>query len=138
MSVSENDKSTAEGTSTEVVPKAQRRQYTAEYKLDILQESEACSLPGEIGALLRREGLYSQLLAKWRDQRESGSLSALSQHRRGPKVDEQAVELVRLQRENKRLLEKLKQAELIMDVQKKVAQMLGVTLTGNNLDEEAR
>ncbi len=138
MSVSENDKSTAEGTSTEVVSKAQRRQYTAEYKLDILQESEACSLPGEIGALLRREGLYSQLLAKWRDQRECGSLSALSQHRRGPKVDEQAVELVRLQRENKRLLEKLKQAELIMDVQKKVAQMLGVTLTGNNLDEEAR
>ena len=138
MSVSENDKSTAEGTSTEVVSKAQRRQYTAEYKLDILQESEACSLPGEIGAMLRREGLYSQLLAKWRDQRECGSLSALSQHRRGPKVDEQAVELVRLQRENKRLLEKLKQAELIMDVQKKVAQMLGVTLTGNNLDEEAR
>ena len=138
MSVSENDKSTAEGTSTEVVSKAQRRQYTAEYKLDILQESEACSLPGEIGALLRREGLYSQLLAKWRDQRECGSLSALSQHRRGPKVDEQAVELVRLQRENKRLLEKLKQVELIMDVQKKVAQMLGVTLTGNNLDEEAR
>ena len=138
MSVSENDKSTAEGTSTEVVSKAQRRQCTAEYKLDILQESEACSLPGEIGALLRREGLYSQLLAKWRDQRECGSLSALSQHRRGPKVDEQAVELVRLQRENKRLLEKLKQAELIMDVQKKVAQMLGVTLTGNNLDEEAR
>ena len=120
MSVSENDKSTAEGTSTEVVSKAQRRQYTAEYKLDILQESEACSLPGEIGALLRREGLYSQLLAKWRDQRECGSLSALSQHRRGPKVDEQAVELVRLQRENKRLLEKLKQAELIMDVQKKL------------------
>ena len=138
MSVLENDKSTSEGTSTEVVPKAQRRQYTAEYKLDILQESEACSLPGEIGALLRREGLYSQLLAKWRDQRECGSLSALSQHRRGPKVDEQAVELVRLQRENKRLLEKLKQVELIMDVQKKVAQMLGVTLTGNNLDEEAR
>lgn len=138
MSVLENDKSTSEGTSTEVVPKAQRRQYTAEYKLDILQESEACSLPGEIGAMLRREGLYSQLLAKWRDQRECGSLSALSQHRRGPKVDEQAVELVRLQRENKRLLEKLKQAELIMDVQKKVAQMLGVTLTGNNLDEEAR
>ena len=102
----------------------------------ILQETEACSKPGEIGAILRREGLYSQLLAKWRDQRESGGLAGLSQHRRGPKVDEQSVELARLQRENKRLLEKLKRAELIMDVQKKVAQMLGVTLTDNNLDEE--
>lgn len=137
MSQAENGKPSTEGTSTEVVAKAQRRQYTAEYKLRILQETEACSRPGEIGAILRREGLYSQLLGKWRDQRESGSLAGLSQHRRGPKVDEQAVELARLQRENKRLVEKLKRAELIMDVQKKVAQMLGVTLTDNNLDEEA-
>jgi transposase len=136
MSQAENRKPSAEGTSTEVVAKAQRRQYTAEYKLRILQETEACSRPGEIGAILRRDGLYSQILGKWRDQRARGSLAGLSQHRRGPKVDEQAVELVRLQRENKRLLEKLKRAELIMDVQKKVAQMLGVTLTDNNLDEE--
>jgi transposase len=137
MSEAENGKPSAEGKSTEVVAKAQRRQYTAEYKLRILQETEACSKPGDIGAILRREGLYSQLLGKWRDQRESGSLAGLSQHRRGPKVDEQAVELARLRGENKRLLEKLKRAELIMDVQKKVAQMLGVTLTDNNLDEEA-
>jgi len=137
MSQAENGKPSAEGPSTEVVVKAERRQYTAEYKLRILQETEACSMPGEIGAILRREGLYSQILGKWRDQRESGSLAGLSQHRRGPKVDEQAVELARLQRENKRLVEKLKRAELIMDVQKKVAQMLGVTLTDNNLDEEA-
>lgn len=136
MSQAKDGKPSGEGTSTEVVSKAERRQYTAEYKLRILQETEACSKPGEIGAILRREGLYSQLLAKWRDQRESGGLAGLSQHRRGPKVDEQSVELARLQRENKRLLEKLKRAELIMDVQKKVAQMLGVTLTDNNLDEE--
>ena len=122
--------------STEVVTKPQKRHYTAEYKLRILQETEACSRPGEIGAILRREGLYSQLLAKWRDQRAMGSLAGLSQHRRGPKVDPQAKEIERLRRENKRLLEKLKRAELIMDVQKKVAQMLGVTLENNNLDEE--
>jgi transposase-like protein len=137
MSQAENGKPNAEGTSTEVVAKAERRQYTAEYKLSILQETEACSRPGEIGAILRREGLYSQILGKWRNQRESGSLAGLSQQRRGPKVDAQAVELARLQRENKRLVEKLKRAELIMDVQKKVAQMLGLTLTDNNLDEEA-
>jgi len=122
--------------STEVVTKPQKRHYTAEYKLRILQETEACSRPGEIGAILRREGLYSQLLAKWRDQRAMGSLAGLSQHRRGPKVDTQAKEIERLRRENKRLLEKLKRAELIMDVQKKVALMLGVTLENNNLDEE--
>ncbi len=132
--MSHTEKSTP---STEVVIKPQKRHYTAEYKLQILQETEACSKPGEIGAILRREGLYSQLLGKWRDQRAKGSLAGLSQHRRGPKVDEQAKELDRLRRENKRLLEKLKRAELIMDVQKKVAQMLGVTLENNNLDEEA-
>ena len=137
MSQAENGKLSSTGTSTEVIARAERRHYTAEYKLRILQEADACSMPGEIGALLRREGLYSSALGKWRDQRKSGSLAGLSAHRRGPKVDEQAVELARLQDENKRLREKLKRAELIMDVQKKVAQMLGVTLTDNNLDEEA-
>jgi len=137
MSQTENSKLAAEGTNTEVVAKAKRRQYTAEYKLRILREVEACQGHGEVGALLRHEGLYSSLLGKWRQQRESGSLAGLSAHRRGPKVDEQAVELARLQRENKRLLEKLKRAELIMDVQKKVAQMLGVTLADHNLDEES-
>ncbi len=122
--------------STEVVHKPKIRQFTAEYKLRILQETEGCTRPGEIGAILRREGLYSQLLSKWRDQRMSGGLEGLSQHRRGPKVDEQAVELARLRRENERLKEKLKRAELIMDVQKKVAQMLGVTLENNDLDGE--
>ncbi len=137
MTQTEKSKAITDGTNTEVVAKAKRRQYTAEYKLRILQEAETCKKPGEIGALLRREGLYSSLLYKWREQRERGSLAGLSTHRRGPKVDEQAVELARLQRENKRLLEKLKQAELIMDVQKKVAQMLGVTLGEHNPDEES-
>lgn len=137
MTQTENRKAITDGTNTEVVAKAKRRQYTAEYKLRILNEAETCKKPGEIGALLRREGLYSSLLYKWREQRERGSLAGLSTHRRGPKVDEQAVELARLQRENKRLHEKLKQAELIMDVQKKVAQMLGVTLGEHNPDEES-
>jgi transposase len=137
MSQDEKNKNTAaEERRTEVVAKAKRRKYSAEYKLQILREAEGCTKPGEIGELLRREGLYSSVLGKWRDQRERGSLAGLAAHRRGPKVDEQAVELVRLQRENKRLLEKLKQAELIMDVQKKVAQMLGVTLAEHNLEEE--
>jgi transposase-like protein len=137
MSQIEENKETAKGTNTEVVAKAKRRKYTAEYKLRILHEAEACKGHGEVGALLRQEGLYSSLLGKWRQQREAGSLAGLAAQRRGPKVDEQAQELAHLQRENNRLREKLKQAELIMDVQKKVAQMLGVTLAEHNLDEEA-
>lgn len=137
MSQTETSKPAGEGTSTEVVVKAKRRQYTADYKLRILGEAEACKVSGEIGALLRREGLYSSLLGKWREQRNMGSLKGTSEHRRGPKVDEQAVELERLQKENKRLQAKLNRAELIMDVQKKVAQMLGATLADHNLDEEA-
>jgi transposase-like protein len=136
MHQAENGKLSSPGTSTEVIARAERRHYTAEYKLRILQEAETCSLPGEIGALLRREGLYASALGKWRNQRQSGSLAGLAAKRRGPKVDAQAVELTRLQDENKRLREKLKRAELIMDVQKKVAQMLGVTLMDSNLNEE--
>jgi transposase-like protein len=98
-----------------------------EYKLRILQELDECKGTGMAGALLRREGLYSSLVSKWREQRERGSLSGLSEHRRGPKVDPNAAELARLQRENKRLKEQLERAELIIDVQKKVAQLIGAT-----------
>jgi transposase len=120
---------------TEVVEKAKRRQYTAEYKLRILQEVEACKEKGEIGALLRREGLYSSLIYKWREQRNRGSLEGLAAHKRGPKADFRAVEFARLQRENERLRKRLERAELIIDVQKKVAQMLGVALEEQDLDE---
>lgn len=112
---------------TEVVAKARRRQHAAEYKLRILREADACKGTGEMGALLRREGLYSSLVSKWREQRERGSLSGSSEQRRGPKVDPNAAELARLQRENKRLKEQLERAELIIDVQKKVAQLIGAT-----------
>ena len=112
---------------TEVVVRAKRRQPTAEYKLRILRELDECGGKGEVGALLRREGLYSSLISKWREQREQGSLNGLGGQRRGPKVDPNAAELARLQRENKRLKEKLERAELIIDVQKKVAGLIGET-----------
>ena len=137
MSQEQNGKSAAEGTKTEVVAKAKRRQHPAEYKLRILREIDECKGSGEVGALLRREGLYSSLVSKWREQREQGSLTGLSGHRRGPKVDPNAVELARLQRENQRLQEKLERAELIIEVQKKVARLLGVPLEDNNLNEES-
>ena len=137
----QNGKSEAAGTQTEVVVKAKRRQHPAEYKLRILREVDECKGKGEVGALLRREGLYSSLVSKWREQRERGGLTGLSGHQRGPKVDANAVELARLQRENKRLQEKLERAELIIDVHtcpggrcqgKKVARLLGVPLTESN------
>jgi transposase-like protein len=111
---------------TEVMAKAKRRQYSADYKLRILREVEECQEKGEVGSLLRREGLYSSLVSKWREQRERGSLSGVARQRRGPKVDPNAVELARLQRENQRLKEELERAELIIEVQKKVAQLVGV------------
>ncbi len=130
------ERSIEEEVQTEVVAKAKRRKYSAEYKLRILREVEECKGAGEMGALLRREGLYSSLLSKWREQREAGSLAGLSSHRRGPKVDAQAKELARLQRENQRLQEKLERAELIIEVQKKVVQLFGVTPPEPQTDEE--
>jgi transposase len=135
MSQNRNGKVSEKMPDTEVVEKAKRRQYTAEYKLRILREVDACKEKGEIGALLRREGLYSSLISKWREQCDRGSLEGLAGHKRGPKADPQAVEFARLQRENERLRKRLERAELIIDVQKKVAQMLGVAVEEHDLDE---
>ena len=135
MSQNGNGKVSESMPETEVVEKAKRKQYTAEYKLRILQEVEACKEKGEIGGLLRREGLYSSLIYKWREQRNRGSLEGLSAHKRGPKVDAQANELSRLKRENERLRKRLEQAELIIDVQKKVAQMLRAPVEEQDLNE---
>ena len=115
----------AEVRKTEVIAKAQRRQHAAEYKLRILRELDECKGSGEAGAILRREGLYSSLVSKWREQRKRAHLTSGAQ-RRGPKADPAAAELVRLQRENQRLREKLERAELIIDVQKKVVQLVGL------------
>jgi transposase-like protein len=128
MSQEPNGKVSEKMPDTEVVAKAKRRQYTAEYKLRILRELDGSQGTGETGALLRREGLYSTHLTNWRRQRERGELDGLAPQKRGPKMDLQAVELARLQRENERLRERLRQAEIIIDVQKKVAQMLGVPI----------
>jgi len=134
MSQTENQK---EAIDPEVVPKAKKRQYSAEYKRRILQEYEACRELGERGALLRREGLYSSNITNWRRQRERGELTGLTSKKRGPKADPQAVENVRLRRENERLKKRLEQAELIIDVQKKVSQLLGIEINENGTEEEA-
>ena len=110
----------------EVVVKAQRRQFTAAYKHRILQEADACARPGDIGALLRREGLYSSHLNTWRHQRVRGEQQGLTPAQRGRKADPQAVENARLQRETERLTAQLARAELIIEVQKKVSQLLGL------------
>ncbi len=112
----------------EVRPRAKHRHFTAEYKKRILDEAAACTEPRQVGALLRREGLYSSLLSKWRQQQAAGALAGLQPKKRGPKADLQAQELARLQRENQRLQERLRKAELIIEVQKKVSLLLGVPL----------
>jgi transposase len=112
----------------EVLAKAKRRIFTAEYKLRILQEAEAASdQRGGIGALLRREGLYSSLLATWRRERSNGILEALTPQKRGPKSKRNPLEEenLKLQRQNARLTEELRKAHIIIDVQKKVAALLG-------------
>ena len=122
----------------EVPAKATRRRFTAKYKLRILKEVDALMRPGELGALLRREGLYSSHLAAWRKQRETGSLKGLSPRRRGRKPtprDQFAEELMALRRENERLAQRLKQAETIIGVQKKVSEILGIPLDQPPSDE---
>jgi len=127
-----NGRATAAVPDPEVVVKAERRRFTAEYKRRILQAADACTQPGEVGALLRREGLYSSHLTTWRGQRERGELQGLTPAKRGPKADPQAAEVARLQRENDRLQAQLERAELIIDVQKKVSQLLGLTLSASD------
>ena len=96
----------------------------------------ACAEPGEIGALLRREGLYSSHLSKWRQLRQDGQLQALSAKKRGRKAQDPSVaELVKLRRENKRLRARLEQAEMIIEVQKKLSQILGLTPTESETTE---
>ena len=116
----------AEVPDPEVVPRAKRRQFSAKYKLRILTEADQCTQRGEIGALLRREGLYSSHLTTWRRQRDRGQLAGLTPEKRGRKPDPQAAELARLQRENEQLKARLEQAETIIEVQKKLSQMLGL------------
>ena len=123
----------------EVVADAKRRTFTAEYKLRILDEADAAATqPGAIGSLLRREGLYSSHLVTWRRERQAGILKGLTPHKRGPKTkrNPQEEEIQKLRRENQRLTEELRKAEIIIDVQKKVGALLGWPLPKADPEEK--
>jgi len=124
----------------EVVAKAKRRIYTAEYKQRILEEAEAAATTrGALGALLRREGLYSSLLATWRRERASGIREALTPQQRGPKSKRNPLEEEnqKLRRQLGQLTEKLRKAEIIIDVQKKVAALLGNPISEPDPEEQS-
>jgi transposase-like protein len=113
----------------EVPEKTARRKFTAKFKLQILQEADACTEPGRLGAFLRSKGLYSSNLATWRKQRDEGLLDALSPKKRGRKEKEKnplAPKVAELQRENEKLNRKLKRAETIIEFQKKISEILGI------------
>ena len=120
----------------EVAEKPKRRRFSAEYRLRIVREADSCTEPGEVGALLRREGLFSSLLTAWRRQRDEGALAGLRSKKRGPKAKAVDPRVKRLERENARLKRKLEQAETIIEIQKKVAGMLGIPLRTSELDEK--
>ena len=115
----------------EVAEKASRRQFNAEYKRRILKEADTCTREGEIGALLRREGLYSSHLAVWRAARERGEIAGLAPRKRGPKVappDPRDRKIVELERETRRWKARAERAEALVDLQKKVSMILGIAL----------
>jgi transposase len=121
----------AEVPEVEVTAKAQRRRFTAEYKRKVLKEADSCTKAGEVAALLRREGLYASNLITWRRQREAGERSGLEPKKRGRKarpVDERDRKIAEFEREVARLVARAEQAEAIIEVQKKVSQLLGIKL----------
>jgi transposase len=145
---SEGDRSATDGKTgadrkihpdPEVVAQAKRRRFTAEYKQSILAAADEARGSGGIGALLRREGLYSSLLATWRREREAGVLQALTPQKRGPKSKRDPVqeETAKLRRENERLTEQLRKAEIVIEVQKKVAALLGWPIATPDLEEKS-
>jgi transposase len=132
LSPSRNGRGITTEPDPQAVPKAERRHFSSEYKVRILAEADACSERGQIGALLRREGLYSSHLDKWRKQRAQGQLGP---QKRGRKPDPQAAEVARLRQEVERLQVRLRQAETIIAVQKKLAGLLGLRPDGT-MDRE--
>ena len=117
-----------------VEAEAKRRRFTAEYKLRILREVERAKEPGEVGAILRREGLYSSHLVQWRHQRDRVAKAGLVR-KRGPKPRLEDPRIKKLEREKARLERKLRQAEIIIEYQKKVAALLGIPLNQPDSDE---
>jgi transposase len=129
--------SPARSNDLEVLEKPKRRHFTAEEKLRILRETDACA-PGTIGAVLRREGIYSSLLAIWRQARERGDLDPGTVRQRAKRKGEQdgaRRRIAELERENRTLQRKLQRAELILDIQKKAAGLLGIELKSPETDE---
>jgi transposase len=122
----------------EVVAQAKRRTFTADYKQRILSEADQAKGSGGVGALLRREGLYSSLLTTWRRERAAGARQALSPHKRGPKSKRDPIQeqIQRLQKDNARLTEQLRKAEIVIDVQKKVGALLGWPIHTPDPDEK--
>ena len=118
----------------EVAERAKRRRFTAEYKLRILREADACKRDGDLGALLRREGLYSSHLTTWRRQRDAIAKAGLKARKRGPKPKAVDPKVKRLERENARLMRQLEQAETIIDFQKKLSKLLGIPLKSPDSD----
>jgi transposase-like protein len=124
-----------------VLERPVRRTYPAEYKRRILEEADRCTEPGQLGALLRREGLYSSHLSVWRKQREQAVRAALTTKPRGRKakrMDPLAEENQRLRRENQQLRQRLQQAETIIEFQKKISELLGIppkSLSGSESEE---
>lgn len=115
----------------EVSVRPARRRFTAAYKQRIVREADACTEPGAIGSLLRREGLYSSVLSSWRRQRDERERSALAPQKRGRKsepVNPLAKKLAQVEREKRDLERRLKKAHLLLDLQKKVSEILGVSL----------
>ena len=127
---------------TETLERPKRRTFTAEYKLRVLQEADAATVPGAIGALLRREGLYSSLLTAWRQERAAAALAGLSAKKRGPqarRISAEAKRIQELERQNEQLRHRLKQAETIIEFQKKLHDVLGIPLSSPpESDETAR
>ena len=120
------------GPVIEVVAKATRRRFTVEYKRKIVREADTCKTPGAIGALLRREGLYSSHLTTWRGARERGELGGAPK-KRGPArrvVDPQAKRITELERERTRWQKRAERAEALVALQKQVAALLGTPLAG--------
>ena len=119
----------------EVTERAKRRRFTAEYKLRILRQADACKGDGDIGALLRREGLYSSQLAAWRRRRDELAKTGLKASKRGPKAKVVDPRVKQLKRENARLQRRLDRVELMLEIQKKASEMLGISLNQPDKDE---
>jgi len=141
LGFSSGGRSSPEGVpDPELVEKARRRRYSAKYKLAIVREADACSRPGEVGALLRREGLYSSHLGTWRAQRDAGALGALEPKQRGPRPSTDAVELVKVRRERDSARSDLETARRVIEVQGNVSALLEELLSksATPTDDEPR